>query len=345
MKQFTTLCLTAILLLTCGCSLAQPAPETEALSGDQLVGVVVTTEYLDLFDMEAWLNDNIDQLNIGGTTQISGDTAKYEGRIYTRAIETPSKGSDGSTRILHTWEFPESLETIMGGMFICPTVTDPKSGEQYTSSISNGAVSDAHTHVKSTDYGDSIELSCTVYFDPYSILTETLTDAASGVEMEHIAFYTNPVYQTPDGDVYVTSGMGNSYSVEKELGMDSFRSSSTLTDSKSETVNGKTTSLENKITVTFQGVRMAQSIAVLEMNAQNKLLRTKTYTPENFPTEIAAGEDAAYIIVETVSVDTENNETVSRQICSADHPDETFDIFVPANNGFAIKQTTKVVTK
>ena len=345
MKRILTLWLAAALLLTCGCSLAQPIPEQETSSADRLVGVMVTTEYLDLFDMEAWLNDNIDKLNVGGATQISGDTAKYEGRIYTQAIEKPSKGSDGSTHILHTWEFPDSLDSIMGALFICPTVTDPESGERYTTRVSNGALSDAHTHVKSTDHGDSIELSCTVYFDPYFIPTETMTDGASGVELEHIAFYTNPVYQTSNGEVYVTSGMGNSYSVEKDLGMDSFRSSSTLTDSQSETVNGKTTTTENKITVTFQGVRMAQSIRVLEMRADNKLLRTKTYTPADFPTEIVVGEDVAYIIVETLSIDSSGKETISRQICSADHPDETFDSFVPGNNGFAIKQTTKGVTK
>lgn len=345
MKQMLTILLAAALLLTCGCSLAQPTPETEPLSGDRLVGVMVTTEYLDLFDMEAWLNDNINKLDVGGSTVIDGDTAKYEGRIYAQVIETPSKGSDGSTRILHTWDFPEALDPIMGALFLCPTVTDPESGMQYTNSTIEGYMSDAHTRVKSTDYGDSIELTCTVYFDPYAITKETITDGATGVEMEHIAFYTNPVYQTPEGAVYVTSGMGNSHSVAKDLGMDSFNSSTTLTDSVTETVNGKTTETENKVTVNYQGVRMAQSITILEMSDSNKQLRSKSYLPAEFPTELTVGADTAYVIVETLSADNEGTETVSRQICSADHPDESFDVFVPAEKGFAIKQTTKVVTE
>ena len=345
MKRILTILLATALLLTCGCSLAQPAPETDALSGDRLVGVMVTTEYLDLFDMEAWLNDNIDKLNVGETTQISGDIAKYEGRIYAQVVEMPSKGSDGSTRILHTWEFPESLDSIVGALFLCPTVTDSESGEQYTSSVSNGCISDAHTHVKSTDHGDSIELSCTVYFDPYFIPTETITDGATGLEMEHIAFYTNPVYQTPEGDVYVTSGMGNSYSVTKDMGMDTFSSSTTLTDSVTETVNGISSETENKVIVNYQGVRIAQSITVLEVNANDKLLRRKSYLPAEFPTELTVGTDTAYVIVETLSTDSEGTETVSRQICSTDHPDECFEVFVPAENGFAIKQTTKVFTE
>lgn len=345
MKHKWITCYIAVfLLLSCGCSLAQPLPESQLPNSDRLVGVLVTTEYLDLFDMEAWLNDNLNQLNMGGTTQVSGDTSAYERRIYAERSDIRSTASDGSTRTSYTWVFPETINEITGGLFICPFVTDAGTGEQYTQSVTSGSVSDAHTHIKSTDAGDSIELRCTVYFDPYAIQKEAIKDGETGAEMEQIVFYTNPVYQTPDGDVYVTSGMGNSYTVEKDLSMDLFHSSSTLTDSQSTTINGEHTVSENKVTVNYQGVRMAREITVLEMRADHKLLRKQSYTPADFPTEIKVNADTAYVTVETVSTDSDGNETISRQVCSANHPDESFEIFVPAQNGYAVKQTTKVVS-
>lgn len=345
MKRMISFLLAAFLLLTCGCSLAQPAPDGETHNGDRLVGVLVTTEYLDLFDMEAWLSDNIDKVNIGETTEVSGDTAKYEGRIYAEKLEKQADGSDGKSHTLYEWQFPDELENIIGGLFICPTVTDPENGEEYTSSFTRGHIYDAHTHIKSTDAGDSMELTCTVYFDPYAIPKETSYDMGMTEAMDHIVFYSNPVYQTSDGAVYVTSGMGHSYTINSDIGIDSFRSSSTLKTTHKTAVNGEASEVENIVTINYEGVRMAQSISVLEMSAGNKLLRTQNYAPTDFPKEITVEDDTAYIIVETRSVDSEGNKIVSRQICSADHPDESFEVFIPAEKGYAIKQTTKVVTQ
>ena len=47
-----------------GCQLASDRGED---SEDQLVGVFVTTEYLDLMDMDAYLNDHLNELTDGGT--------------------------------------------------------------------------------------------------------------------------------------------------------------------------------------------------------------------------------------------------------------------------------------
>lgn len=62
-KKRKSLCLSVLLLmqllmltLLSGCQLAR---EDEGENGDRLVGVFVTTEYIDLFDMERYLNDNL----------------------------------------------------------------------------------------------------------------------------------------------------------------------------------------------------------------------------------------------------------------------------------------------
>lgn len=68
----------AMVLPLTGCQLALPGEESA--QDDRLIGVYVTTEYLDLFDIESYLEDNLNAGWTGG--EITGDTDPYEGRVY-----------------------------------------------------------------------------------------------------------------------------------------------------------------------------------------------------------------------------------------------------------------------
>ncbi len=317
-KFFTIL---AAFLLMSGCTLAQePLPTTEA--SDTLVGVLVTTEYLDLFDTERWLNDNMGAI-MDGQTDLNGDPSQYQGRIY--AVRT----EDGYC------EFPDTLQ---GTMFLCYTVI-PKFGEPFTNSVVTEGLSDVHTAVSVSDEGTSIHLTATVYFDPNTVQRRTsYTDESMTKEEEIISFYTNPIYQTPDGDVYVVSGSGNSYSVEHGMGDGYYNSTTTLSSKTSTTVNGETTETENVVEIQFQGVQLADKLVVTEMSSDHHPLRTRSYTPEDFPNELVVGKDAAYVVLETHCGD-----TLVRQLCSADSDTETVDIFVPTQSGLAVKRSAKAV--
>jgi hypothetical protein len=65
-KRSLAVCLAVCFLLTlAGCQLAvEDAGGTN--NGDRLIGVFVTKEYLDLFDTEGYLNDNISKLSGSG---------------------------------------------------------------------------------------------------------------------------------------------------------------------------------------------------------------------------------------------------------------------------------------
>ena len=78
-KKYFALFLALALLLS-GCSLArEDAPEeTGTDPGDKLIGAFVTTEHLDLFDFEAYLNDHLNEVLDGGV--IEGDTSAYKNR-------------------------------------------------------------------------------------------------------------------------------------------------------------------------------------------------------------------------------------------------------------------------
>ena len=73
--------LLAFLLGLAGLSLAQSGT-ADVLGKDRLIGVFITTEYLDLFDMESYFNDNIGKMTTGGDITIDGDSPKYQGRLY-----------------------------------------------------------------------------------------------------------------------------------------------------------------------------------------------------------------------------------------------------------------------
>ena len=75
MKKTRTLLLILIFVLSLsGCQLARTDLES---TGDRLVGVLVTEEYLDLFDMEAYLNDNLNVFK--GDMVLDGDISDYQG--------------------------------------------------------------------------------------------------------------------------------------------------------------------------------------------------------------------------------------------------------------------------
>ena len=58
---FAALITAGLLLSLTGCQLAK----VESGSQDRLVGAFITTEYLDLMDMEAYLNDHLDEVTKG----------------------------------------------------------------------------------------------------------------------------------------------------------------------------------------------------------------------------------------------------------------------------------------
>ena len=342
MKKLIVLLLAASLLLTCGCSLAQDPPESAPLTEDQLIGVLVTNEHLDLFDMDAWLNDNINTIAKGGETVIGGDTSQYQGRIYAKPVEKEWTASDGSIHTSTEYEFPEELK---GHAFLCPTLTDER-GEHYTSSTHDEVFADSHVHIKSTDAGNAVELTATIYYDPLTIPRESITELhEDGSETlgSHVAFYHNPIHQTPEGDVYVTSGSGSAYSAGPGVGYYGEQGTYFFHETKSVTINGKTEELKNAVSITTHAVRYAEKIVVNEMSADNKLLRTAEYSHTDFPRELTVGSDAAYVIIETHSLDENNEVMINRQICTADNEEESFTVYVPLENGYVSKQQTKVV--
>ena len=78
MKRYICLLaiLTAIAALLCGCSLARSDMDASAASRDRLIGVYITTEYIDLFDLEGYIGANASALSGGSIGEADAATIR-----------------------------------------------------------------------------------------------------------------------------------------------------------------------------------------------------------------------------------------------------------------------------
>lgn len=192
----------ALLLALCllsGCSLARPeAEEGNGLGQDRMIGVFITREYLDLFDFESYLEDNLHTVMNGGGEIAPEDMEKYGGRLY---AEKTDKGYDFG---------------IEGMGAFC--VQGEQDGVPYSASYNIGPMS-LNLHSTVTDEGTEWDYSATVYVH------------CGGLE----TFYTNPVYQDSEGRVYLMAGPGISSEIVDGSSMSQAMSSEYTTTMDGET--------------------------------------------------------------------------------------------------------------
>lgn len=176
----------ALLLALCllsGCSLARPEAEERSFSEqDMMIGVFVTQEYLDLFDFDSYLEDNLNTVMRGGGEISPENAARYAGRLYAEETE-------------NGYDF--GVEGM--GWFCVQSEID---GVPSSSSYNIGPVS-CGLSTSVTDEGVSNEYTGTVYVQ------------AGGFRQ----FYVNPVYQDSEGRVYLMAGSGISTEMTEGMSM------------------------------------------------------------------------------------------------------------------------------
>ena len=171
--------LLALLLLLGGCQLAQPEAAT-ASESDLLVGVMLTPQPLDLFDLESYISDH----GVPEDGAVLGGSGDYRQRLYAADL--------GNGR----WQF----EGVEGFAFFSAVVTDEHGS---CSTMVNDGLADGSYTVHETDEGTSTDISCTLYVQP----------------AEQICWYFNPVYQDGDGRVYLLPGSGMGMGGDNQPGM------------------------------------------------------------------------------------------------------------------------------
>ncbi len=304
-----------------GLSLAQPGA-AEAIEKDRLVGVFVTTDYLDLFDFEGYLSDNIGRMTnkigkipTGGEISIDGDNAEYQGRLYATLMDRSLKNEEtGETVTTQEYVF----EGVEGISYFCYTISD-KNGTY--SSVSGGeGLSDGHTSISTTDSGEDISLEGTIYVAPTTSQT---------------AFYMNPVYQSADGRVYTMSGGGISFSGDSSEGENFSR---TLDAATTVTENGETNTHSISVKISINVIYPPKRIFVLQFSSDGEILSQDEYLPGGLPAKITPKQGCSYIVLETYKTSPEQVETVTRALFQAD--DNTLESFYCREDGICAKQYT-----
>lgn len=144
-----------------------------------------------------------------------------------------------------------------------------------------------------------------------------------GTKDTHALIQMNPVYQTPDGEVYVLSDKPVSYDVA--------------------TMNGCSNTLSQTIkdygctaTLTIHQVVLPECYVVIEMDENNQPLGRYEFTPETMPGNYFPGPETAYIILESVG------EENVRSVYSPDDSISVMNTYHPGAYGLCIKGYTTI---
>ena len=258
-KKLCVIFLVLALLLS-GCQLAKPEVEGQP-EKDILVGVMLTEEYLDLFDWESFLQNNFNQLDDGMISE--QESVKYSDRIW---AEADGKGG---------YVFPN----VEGILFVSYLVSPDGSKENaYWSGEAQNGICEVSFGHHSGDNSQELNLSGTVYFSNTH---------------PHPCLYFNPVYQTADGKLYLVAGQGTSFD-----GALASTATTTLKEEVTRTENGEESTHKTLVTVTMEGVYPAHSLVVLQMDAENHVLKAITLNPDETIPELNIDASCAYILLE-----------------------------------------------
>ncbi len=315
-KSFYIFLTVFILLNITGCQLA--LEDKGESNKDRLIGVFITKEYLDLFDMEAYLNDNINKMSGGGLIDSDANNGQYQGRLYATLATQTLKDDTGKT--YYTREFV--FDSIEGITYFSAMVPATENEESFTTSGSDEAICDGHIGIHHGDDEDKTTLEGTIY-------------VSSGY-INNVC-YINPVYQNADGSVYAISG--NGFMVSGEQGEGSVYSQ-TLEEKTTITENGKSKSASISIKISLSMIIPPEQIFIMQMDKDNHVISQREYKPGNLPDALTPEAGTEYIIVETHKRDTESNLTASRSIY--DRSNEVLDTFYCRNDGICVKQWTNL---
>lgn len=141
----------------------------------------------------------------------------------------------------------------------------------------------------------------------------------------------NPVYQTPEGDVYVLSDKPIGYQVHSGSGYSAFQTQDYAVD------KGDTVYEGSKVTMSVEYVVLPDVYRIIEMNGANEPLRQSEYTPGELPETYKPGADTAYLILEARA-----GEDTARTIYSPGDESAKMDTYSPGEYGFCIKGYTTI---
>lgn len=318
-KKMLAACLAAaVLFALTGCRLARE-DAGENKNADRLIGVFVTQKYLDLFDMEGYVKDNMSKMFDKGEIIIDGSISRYQGRLYaTLATLTHTNEETGET--FDTKEFV--FEGVEGIPYFSANIPATENKHDITTTGSDEAISDGKSGLHYSDDEERITLEGTIYISP---------------GRSSSTFYINPIYQEANGSIYAVSGNGISISGEQN---EDYVFSRILEETKTVTTNGKSKKTNTLIKITLAVMFPPERIVIIQMDKDSTVLSRAEYTPGELPDTLIPEENTEFIIVETHKRNPEGDSIISRSLY--DKSSENIETFYCRDDGICVKQWTQV---
>ncbi len=274
-----------------GCSLAKEELQTEG--ENKLVGVFMTNEYLDTGTSEL-------DINWKGEVSFREEAGRIPGELLWDRDTDEFSGPSGIV-----------FEGVEGyGIY---SIELPNEHSEYGTGYSFQDEIFTELHIAVDDEGESME--ATVYVEQ-----DGPTD-----------FYMNPVFQTPDGEIYMQKGSA----VSCETWAEGQAMSQTISTEHTRNRNGEETKKRASFTVHVICKEKEETANLICMNSENKVIDTISseallgiLSVKQQELRIPAG--TAYLIAER---QTENGEMI-RTVCS--RGEEFLNLMRPLENGYLV---------
>lgn len=298
----------------CSCSLAV-ADGGENAGNDRLIGAFITTDYLDLQEtenfqnMEDWAQAEDGEVLVGAVS----DQQRLYGTIDRSGGEDPS-------------DWKVTFGDVAGLSFFSPVWVNEQGEEQQCSQYDE-AVSDVRMDIDLSDEKNEYSMSGTVY---------TSVDQTEKTAV----YYVNPVYQTDDGRIYVTTGTGISMSGVSSEGSCMTK---TMSEETKVTDNGKTTIERTTVEVNIKNMYRPVKITLYQMDENHEVIAEETFTPDEFPDYIVPEPKTEYLLVETEKEKPSGETVIMRETCDRGAEEESdLEIFYALGRGGISKHSTQV---
>lgn len=315
-KQWVAILLAAliVILLLGGCQLAREDAGEDSTS-DRLIGVFITTNYLDLFDFEGDFNSTISSFS-GGEIKMDGNQGRLYATLTKRTLTSEESGEKTTTE-----EYV--FDGLVGISYFSAKYSGAEDGETYRGIDADDAISDRNTALHYGDEEEKLSLEGTIYISPI---------------LFGQAYYINPVYQSANGNVYATSGSG--FGVNSVEGEGSVYSQ-TLEETKTIIENGESTVVSASIKISIAPMYAPAQIIILQMDKNSNIVARDICTPEDIPEKLTAHADAEYIILESHKTDNEGKPFATRELFS--RVDEAASAFYCRDDGVCVKKWIQLV--
>lgn len=250
---FCILSVSFILGVTDTLRLAHSSENLEQTS-DELIGVLITSESLNLFDDEAFVSDHHKELT--DQEKISSSDA-YQKRLYAKVVDSKLEGlEDENLQKAKDYIF----EGVDGIRFFIPQ----KDGKGFYQGQTDERLADIITKVDIKDGTTTTSSEATIF---------VLSD--KGMK----SFYFNPIYRSSDGKVYAMEGQLLGSSGDGEGSSFTY----TMNESIMKKLQDSTKRMGSEIMIHIEIVNKPLKINVLEFDKEGKLLLNTSFTPLTYP--------------------------------------------------------------